>query len=562
MRSPHLLLLASLAVTAPLAAAPSVKATPVALVFTYQEGSAALPAAQTVAVAAAAGTAPPLVNIAFGGSQWLTFTPFTGKAPLSIKVTVNPTTLPVGQYSDTIGITTPETGGDPVFIPVTLTIKAVPSDLRVTPTTLSVTYRLGEPIPQPVYTHLSTTGVLLSYTAAITGTKWMRLTPASGAVFPGFRSSIAISTDITDLPPGALKGTLTISSPDAVTKTTTVTVNLTIQPGVPAVTSLWPPRVIRGSPDTTVTITGERFFSGTVIKSGVVPLKTTILGTNSLLAVIPAALMANPGNVPIIVSNPDPGGGAAHLMNLEVLPPGPLILAVVNAASQRPSNIAPGAVITIYGSGLGRDTLTAFDGNSPFVPSNMGGTKVSLNGESLPVIYSSARQVSAAAPNSLQPDRPGFLEIEYEDIKSVPYTVLSAKAAPAIFTTSGAGNGNAAAFQVDATTGTLVLNSDKTPAVKGDILVLYATGVGPTLPIPWDGFVATESSAVSIPNVSVLLGDVSADVLYAGAAPGLITGIVQINARIPDNPPTGKAVPLTVRVENIASPPGVTLYIK
>ena len=63
-------------------------------------------------------------------------------------------------------------------------------------------------------------------------------------------------------------------------------------------------------------------------------------------------------------------------------------------------------------------------------------------------------------------------------------------------------------------------------------------------------------------NVSVLLGDVTAEVLYAGAAPGLITGIVQINARIPDNTPTGKTVPLTIRVENIASPPGVTLNIK
>jgi uncharacterized protein (TIGR03437 family) len=521
-----------------------------------------LPAGQTLAVAAAAGTAAPVVHVAFGGRQWLTLTPLTGKTPLSVKITVNPTTLPVGQYSDTIGISTPETGGDPVFIPVTLTIKAVPSDLRITPTTLSVTYRLGDPLPQPVYTHLSTTGVLLSYTAAVTGTKWMRLAPASGAVFPGFRSNISISTDITDLPPGTQKGTFTINAPDAVTKTTTVTVNLTIQPGVPVVTSLWPPRVIRGAPDTTVTITGERFFSGTVLKSGTVTLRTTILGTNSLLAVIPAALMANPGNVPIIVSNPDPGGGTAHLLNLEVLPPGPLILAAVNAASQRPANIAPGEVITIYGSGLGPDTLTAFDGNSPFVPANMGGTKVYLNGESLPVIYSSARQVSAAAPTSLQPDRPGFLVVEYDDIQSVPYPVLSAKASPAIFTTSGAGTGNAAAFQADAATGNLVLNSDKTPAVKGDILVLYATGLGPTLPIPWDGFVATEPSAASIPNVSVLLGDINAEVLYAGATPGLITGIVQINARIPDNAPTGKAVPLTVRVENIASPAGVTLNIK
>lgn len=559
MRSLPLLLFVSLT---PAVAAPSVKVTPASLAFIYQEGSANLPAPQTLAIAAATGTINPLTSISYGGSQWMTFTPLSGRTPVSVKVTVNPTTLPVGIYSDTITVYTPDTFGDPVAIPVTLTVKAPPSDLRVTPTTLSITHRLGDPVPQPVFVHLTTTGALLAYTAANTGTKWMRLAPAGGAVFPGFRSSIAVSADITDLPPGTQKGTFAINAPDAVTKTTQVNVNLTIQPGVPAVASVWPPRVTRGATETTVTITGERFFSGTLVKSGSTTLKSTVLGTNSLLAVIPAPLMANPGTVPITVLNPDPGGGAAPALHFEVLPPGPLILAAVNAASQRPGGIAPGSVITIYGSGLGPDVLTAFDGATPFVPDTMGGTRVFLSGEPLPVIYSSARQVSASAPNTLSPDRPGFLEVEYNGVRSGGFAVLSAKAAPGIFTSSGTGTGTAAAFQVDAATGALILNSDKTPAVKGDILVLYVTGAGPTLPIPWDGFIATEASPVSIPNVSVLLGDVNAEVLYAGATPGLITGIVQINARIPENSPTGKTVPLTVRVENASSPPGVTISVK
>jgi len=562
VRSLQLLFLVSLPVAAPLAAAPSVKASPAALAFTYQEGSATMPAAQTLAIAATAGSAAAQVLVGFGGSQWLTFTPLSGRTALSLKVTVNPTTLPVGQYAETITLTTPETGGDPVAVPVTLTIKSPPSDLKVTPTTLSVTYRLGDPAPQPVLTNLTTTGALLSYTATIAGTKWMRLAPASGAVFPGFRSSIVISVDVADLIPGTQKGTVTISAPDAITKSTSVTVNLNIQPGVPVAATLWPPRIIRGAPDITVTITGQRFFSGTVVKSGALTLKTTILGPNSLLAVVPAALLANPGSVPIITSNPDPGGGAAHVLNLAVLPPGPLVLAVVNAASQRPATIAPGAVFTVYGLGLGPDLLTAFDGATPFVPTIMGGTKVFLNGEALPVIYSSARQLSAAAPNILEPDRQNMLEVEYNGVKSVAYSILSARASPALFTASGAGTGNVAAFQTDPVKGDLTLNSDKSPATKGLILILYATGAGPGLPVPQNGLVAIEASTNSIPNVSVLLGDVAAEVLYAGTAPGLITGIVQINARIPDNAPIGKAVPIWIKVDNLASPAGVTLNIK
>ena len=87
----------------------------------------------------------------------------------------------------------------------------------------------------------------------------------------------------------------------------------------------------------------------------------------------------------------------------------------------------------------------------------------------------------------------------------------------------------------------------------GNVLVLYATGAGPTHSIRLNGFVATEAAAISIPNFSVLPGDI--------AAPGLITGIVKVNARIPDNTPVGKAVPMTMMVENIASPAGVTLNI-
>ena len=521
-----------------------------------------MPAVQTLAVSAVASGTTPLVFVSSGGSQWLTFTPLSGRTALSVKVTVNPTSLPVGQFTETITLTTPGTGGDPVVIPVILTIRAPPSDIRVTPLTHAITYRLGDTAPPPVFTQLTTTGALISYTAAIVGAKWVRLAPSSGAVFPGFRATIAISVDVADLPPGTQRGTVTVSAPDAVTKTTTVTINLTVQPGVPIATTLWPPRIIRGAPESTFTITGQRFFSGTVVKSGAVTLKTTILGPNSLLAVIPANLLANPGTVPVIVSNPDPGGGTANGLNLEVLPPGPLVLAVVNAASQRPASLAPGGIFTVYGQGLGPEPLVAFDGVSPFVPTIMGGTRVLLNGEPLPVIYSSARQVSAAAPNSLEPDRSYMLEVEYNAVRSTPFPLLSVRAAPALFTASGAGIGNAAAFQADPVSGDVTLNSDKTPAAKGNVLVLYTTGTGATLPVQLNGFVATEASATSIPNISVLLGDIQAEVLYAGAAPGLITGIVQINARVPDNTPTGKAVPITIKVASNASPPGVSLNIK
>jgi uncharacterized protein (TIGR03437 family) len=542
-------------------AAPSIKVSPASLSFTFQEGSATLPAAQTLAISPASGSVPVSVTVASGGNQWLTFTPSSGKTNLSVKVSVNPTSLAIGQYAETITLSTPETGGDPLVIPVTLVVKAPPADIRATPTALTFTHRLGDAPPSSQTVNLTTTGGLLSFSAA-SAAKWARATPTSGAIFPGFRTAVAVTVDVTDMIPGTQKGTLTISAPDAVTKTTTITVNLTVQPGQPALTSIWPPRIIRGAADTNVTLNGLRFFAGSVVKAGATTLKSTLLGPNSMTAVIPASLLAVPAALPITVTNPDPGGGTSATVNFDVLPPGPLLLAVVNAASQKPGALAPGMLFTIYGDGLGPDTLTAFDGLTPTVPTTMGGTRVLLNGTPLPVIYSSAKQVSAAAPYSLLPDQSFLLQVEYGGGTSVGFPVMSAGLNPALFTLNGTGAGNAAAFQVDSVKQEVVLNSEKTPATKAAVLMLYATGAGPTIPIPADGFVAVEASTLSIPEVAVLLGDTALEVLYAGAAPGLISGIVQINARIPEGVPTGKAVPLTLRIGTVSSPAGVTLNVK
>ena len=542
-------------------AAPAIKVSPAALNFSYQEGAATLPAAQTLAVSPASGSAPILVAVSSGGSQWLTFTPVSGRTSLSVKVSVNPTSLPIGQYNETLTLSTPETGTEPLTVPVTLVVKAPPADIRVTPTALTFTYRLGDPAPGSQSIYLTTTGGLLTYTAAATA-KWSRVAPTTGAIFPGFRTAVSVTVDSADLVPGTQKGTVTISAPDALTKTTTVTVNFTVQPGVPVASTLWPPRIIRGAPDSTVTITGQRFFSGSVVKAGATTLKTTVLGPNSLTAVVPATLLATEATLPITVTNPDPGGGTSSVVNLAVIPPGPLVLGVVNAASQRTGAIAPGMLFTIYGSGLGPDALTAFDGLTPLVPTIMGGTRVLFNGVAMPVIYSSATQVSAAAPYTLTPNSPVAIEVEYGGIRSTAFNALSTSLSPSLFTLSGTGTGNAAAFQVDTAKNEITQNSEKTPAGKGQVLMLYATGMGPTIPIPIDGFVAVEASAMSIPEVAVLLGDTALEILYAGVAPGLITGIVQINARIPEGVPTGKAVPLTVKVGTVSSPAGVTLNVK
>lgn len=98
-----------------------------------------------------------------------------------------------------------------------------------------------------------------------------------------------------------------------------------------------------------------------------------------------------------------------------------------------------------------------------------------------------------------------------------------------------------------------VLNEDGTingpahPATVGSVISLFGTGVGQTNPPGVTGSPFPLVPAALQAHVSVLIGNAPAEVLYAGAAPGLFAGIDQINVRVPaplDG--TGDAVSVSV----------------
>jgi uncharacterized protein (TIGR03437 family) len=60
----------------------------------------------------------------------------------------------------------------------------------------------------------------------------------------------------------------------------------------------------------------------------------------------------------------------------------------------------------------------------------------------------------------------------------------------------------------------------------------------------------------------VTIGGADADVVYAGAAPTLVAGVMQINARVPDSVTPGSATPVVVTVGGFASRSGVTLAVQ
>jgi len=104
-------------------------------------------------------------------------------------------------------------------------------------------------------------------------------------------------------------------------------------------------------------------------------------------------------------------------------------------------------------------------------------------------------------------------------------------------------------------------NSAINPAEKGTILTLYATGEGQTDPAGVDGQLALSVYPKPILPVGVKIGGVDAPVLYYGAAPQMVAGVMQVNAKVPDDAASGnQAIVLTVG--SCSSPLGVTVAVK
>jgi len=77
-----------------------------------------------------------------------------------------------------------------------------------------------------------------------------------------------------------------------------------------------------------------------------------------------------------------------------------------------------------------------------------------------------------------------------------------------------------------------------------------------------DGLVALAASTGPPPPVAVQIGGQAATVSYAGNAPGMVEGALQVNAVVPTTVTPGSAVSVVVTVGTTASPATATLAVQ
>lgn len=192
---------------------------------------------------------------------------------------------------------------------------------------------------------------------------------------------------------------------------------------------------------------------------------------------------------------------------------------VVNAASFAPG-ITPGALATIFGVNMTAGARA--QATSLPLPDSIAGVQVLLNNSPAQLLYVSDRQINFLVP----PDLAGSsanITIVNPAASSAGYTVNVLAAAPGIFFDAGTGNG-----------AVLIAGTSQTtfdhPARAGDVIEIYATGLGPVA-----GSAAFQQT---ITTPQVLIGGVAARVLFSGLSPQF-PGVYQVNASVPEGAPAG-----------------------
>jgi uncharacterized protein (TIGR03437 family) len=237
--------------------------------------------------------------------------------------------------------------------------------------------------------------------------------------------------------------------------------------------------------------------------------------------------------------------------------PKPVVQAVVNASSYAGGGVAPGELVTIFGEHLGPQTAAGMTVDaSGRVPSIASNTVVLFDGIVAPMVYASATQVSAIAPYRVNSETTN-VQVVYQGVASDALSVPVTGSAPGVFTMDASGAGAAIVVNQDGT-----INSAGNPAPAGSVIFFYATGTGGMNPQPIDGTVVTTASLPqSGAPVTATIGGQTAQVMYAGGAPGMVLGVMQINLKVPAGV-GGDAVPLVISANGASSQAGISVAVK
>ena len=234
---------------------------------------------------------------------------------------------------------------------------------------------------------------------------------------------------------------------------------------------------------------------------------------------------------------------------------------VLNAASYQGGAVSPGEIVTIFGANFGPAKLVTHqsDSSGKFT-TNLDGVEVLFDGVPSPMVYALADQVSAVVPFEVAGEQQTVIQYQYNPgsgaVISNPAPLPVVASVPAIFSLDASGTGPGAILNQDSS-----VNRASNPESAGRVIQVFGTGGGAIAGGATDGALAPGAGHLATQPVTATIGGVSAKVDYAGPAPGLVNGAIQVNLTIPSGLASGPQ-PVVIMVGTAASQPGITVAVK
>jgi uncharacterized protein (TIGR03437 family) len=352
------------------------------------------------------------------------------------------------------------------------------------PGTLQFRYVLGGGTPADQ--KLSITGGD-GFTVTTSGGSWLTVSPTSGTS----PSTITVSATPANLVPAIYQGMVRVSLADGSSASLDISVTLSVLAAAPVITTISPNIVPLNSGDTTFAITGSGFTSSSAVSlNGGTTLPTTFVDAGTLQFSLSKDFFTFAASVSIVVLTPQTV--PSNAVNLTIGTPPPLLQAVANAATFATGPVAPGEIVSIFGTNL--DQNVTFDS----APATL--------------VYFSSTQVNVTVPYSI----------------SGPTTHLQMGASSVQLQVAPSAPGIFAAVVSD-----------------GGVVTLYATGCGS---------VTNDALPLCTLSSTITVNGEPAQVLYAGIAPGLVEGANQVNFVLPADIQPG-TISIVWTVGNTSSKP-------
>ena len=492
-----------------------------------------------------------------------------------IRLTPQTGSLSKGSYTATVTIADPNAIDAPQTVTVTVNVGGgVPAQITL----------YAPPGGRGTQTISSTSK--LSFTIP-SGADWLSVPLEAGGTF-----RFVYNYQVTGLAQNLANGTYTsqfVSSGSTVSeenRTVPVTLQVTPQPIVAASETGWSFRVAQGAfSDANAAGLAKRLTiqnkgqgtlaisSATVAGSGDTSwLKASLIPDSSLAQAFFGGqlvdLSAKPGSLAPgrytaevrIVSNAVNAGTLAIPVEMEVVAtPAPVLTysrAVNNATFESGDGVSPGDIVALFGEHL---LLSAPASNTSLpLPTDLGSTKVYVNGALVPLYYVSYNQINFQLPYEATAGN-SVVEVERQTQRSNKIVMPVVDRAPRLLRL---GLGNYGIIQ-NAADYSLVGPADipglaAKPVKAGDAITIYMIGGGQTSPPATTGAGVTgdlrylPATTVTFGNPSPLGGGVVVDALFSGLTPNFV-GLYQVNVIIPADAPVGMNVPLVVRMGGAVS---------